>query len=223
MVHQSLLLRLFMLTAFLSLASPATGAIVVQFRLELTDLTGSPITEIRLGNSFRLNTYVQDMRNDSTGGVFAAFLDIDYEAAFAGIRPPTSTQVTYGDKYPDVHRADLTLDGVLNDIGAVSGSLRPIGVDENLLFSVTMLAEAVGQVNFTGRSASNSPFFDVLVYNSNDVVAPSDISFGGTAGTIGFGSAAMRITAVPEPNLAWGLIAGCLGFGTLRRHRAPSA
>ena len=204
-----------------AVSSHSRSAEVVQFRLELSDLAGNPISQIGLGESFLLRTYVQDLRNDPTGGVFAAYLDIDYQAALASASLP----VVYGEKYQNGKNADLSTDGVLNDIGAFSSNdgtgLTPIGVGENLVFEVTLQAISSGELTFIGRDAANSPFFDVLVYNSNDVVSPSDIIFNGTTGTIGYGSAGIRVSAVPEPSIA-GVTA--IGFAALvlRRRRQRS-
>lgn len=53
---------------------------VVSFELEITDLDGNPIArnEVSIGDEFRLNAIVNDLRGSAAEGVFTAHLDVAY-------------------------------------------------------------------------------------------------------------------------------------------------
>ena len=57
---------------------------LMQFRLEVTDTSGTPISSINVGEDFQLNVYVQDLRAVPYG-VFAAFLDVVYSSQYVAV------------------------------------------------------------------------------------------------------------------------------------------
>ncbi len=136
----------------------AHGEMIVNLRLEIADVNQTPITSAQVGQNFFLNLYASDVRNDPTGGVFAAYLDIDYSPNRVAIAPP----VSYGSKYQNGKTGSFVIDGLMDDIGAFSSNgpfgIVPIGVGENLVFSVPLQATNPGDIQFAGRDAGNPPF-----------------------------------------------------------------
>lgn len=64
------------------------GDPVVDFRLAVTDLGGSSVSSVEVGESFLLSAYVEDLREIPIGmsaGVFSAYLDVVYDAALASL------------------------------------------------------------------------------------------------------------------------------------------
>src|SRR4051812_40382886 len=57
-----------------------------QVRLQIADLAGKPIASTPTGSEFTLQAWVKDTRGrGDDGGVFAAYLDVAYDAALAQI------------------------------------------------------------------------------------------------------------------------------------------
>jgi hypothetical protein len=204
-----------------SLTAAHCEAQIVRFRMDTEDGAGNVVNQVQVGDHFVLRVFAEDVRMQTTGGVFAGFLDVSYDANLATV----DGDVTYGEIYQNVKRGDLTVPGTFNDIGAVSSNgplgigIDPIGIGEHLLFQIPMRATAVGDLVFTGTNANNSPFYDVLVYNSNDVVNPLDIDFGGADVRIEFGQARLAVQAVPEPGACTLALMGIVGARALLRSR----
>jgi len=206
--------------ALLAIAASVTEAQVVRFRMETTDSSGSSLDSVHVGDEFQLRVYAEDLRMQESGGVFAGYLDISYDASLA----VPGADITFGDIYQNGKNSDLSAPGLFNDIGAFSSNgdfgIDPIGVGEHLLLSVPMQALAVGDLTFVGADAQNSPLYDVLVYNLNDVVKPSDIDFGNADVKIDFGQAMLRVQPIPEPT-GWLLATLGLCWGVTRLRIRP--
>lgn len=121
---------------------------VVQFRLETTDTNGTPVDSITVGEEFLLKTYTQHVggfESATNSGVFAGCLDISYDASLASVAGSSED----GPMYSNVRSGDLSVPGLMDNIGRVSSSgpdgygLSPIGLDEQFVFSVPMLASCI--------------------------------------------------------------------------------
>lgn len=169
---------------------------IVDLRLDVTDLNGTPITDIAVGGQFQLRGYVRDLRTPTaTSGVFAAYQDILYSSSL--VRPVASTtnelgfQVAFGPNYPVLTSGSIATSGLINEIGAVQrganeGATVPLGAAEQLMFIVTMTARAVGTASFVGDPADISPLHDTITF---EPAAPVGIDF------IRYGSDTLNITA----------------------------
>ena len=90
----------------------------VQFRYEAVDDNQNILSQVDIGDSFWLNVYVQDLRGLDDGGVFAAYLNIDFDTSLAML----DGDILYSDQYQNVPSGMLTETGLIN-VGAVaSGS-----------------------------------------------------------------------------------------------------
>ena len=176
----------------------------VRLRLQTSDMQGNATTEVMVGETFWLDGYVQDVRDDggAARGVFAAFLDVTYSADLV---VPDATGVKYGDAYPNFPQLDPDTPGVLNEVGAIA-DVFPLGTDEQLLFRVPFDAAGTGQVTFASDPPDMLPIHEILVFGSD--VPVEDVEFG-----------SVQLTIVPEPQLSLLALLGCLGALSRRRRQ----
>lgn len=153
--------------------------------LRAVDLSGDPITgPIPQGTYFRLEAYVDDLRTSGDTGLSAAFVDVVYDSSVVSVaaneeflRTIYNTQLLTG---------NLAVPGLINDAGGVTSTAPPNGGNEELLWSLPMLAS--GTVNsstlFDPQNPSNPPFTDSFFYPAT-AINSSEIEYIGTAITIG--------------------------------------
>lgn len=140
------------------LAADMATSEYVSIRLEATDLSGVPITQVETGESFLIKAYIQDRRGqpgvtvpdhpqilDDPWGFYAAFINITYDMEGFDFDP--NYPVTAGpDVVPvdDSFSSETTEDGFIGRIGLqdlVIGELQPQEIE---LFSFRMVAEQPG-------------------------------------------------------------------------------
>jgi len=148
------------------------GTPIAQFRLEVSDLVGQPITSLQAGDEFFLNAYVADVRSEPQG-VFAAYLNLAFDAD----RVVRAGNVEFGSVYKNGLVTGGTASGLLDEVGAFSGSYQPIGAGDFLLFRAPFRAEAAGTVSFVAEPAS-LPGSEVLLYGTSGPLASDEIHFG---------------------------------------------
>jgi hypothetical protein len=184
-------------------AEPATGTVsdepsaAVQVRLQLTDLCGQPIDRIPVGGEFRLDVYVDDLRANPRG-VFAAYVDVEYDASLVSTTVEDRRGMTFGLDYPNGWSGTIQ-DGRIDEVGAFAG-FTPLLGGESLLFSVPFFARESGVIDFAVRPA-DTVGREVLIYDSNDPLPWHEIRLVGASLTIDGGAAS---TAMPTE-------AGCSG------------
>ncbi len=145
----------------------------VQFRLELSDLAGQPITSLQAGEEFFLSAYVADLRSEPQG-VFAAYLDLAFDAG----RIVPAGSVEFGSVYKNGRDDGGSVPGLLDEVGGFSGSIRPLGAGDFLLFRAPFRAEAAGTVSFVAEPAASMPRSVVLLYGEYAPLANDRIDFG---------------------------------------------
>ncbi len=168
----------------------ADGNDIVDLRMEVTDLNGTPISDIAVGGQFQLRGYVKDRRDTGIRGIFAAYQDILYSSALVNpIGTPVTTsnplgfQVVFGNNYNRLTSGDITNPGIINEIGAVqnvdnTGNASPLGPNEFPLFIITLEAKAVGTATFIGDPADVTPLHDTLTFDPAAVVTFDQIRYG---------------------------------------------
>ncbi len=161
------------------------GDDLVRMRVSATDAEGNPIDSIDVGQTFLLQVFVQDLTAREDGGVFAGYLDVEFEADLASV----SGNIQHSSSYGNAPSGDTSVPGVIDEAGSIDG-LMPLGPDELLLFSVPMTAANPGTVMFAPNPADLSPAHDVLVFGipegeSSPIVPPDRIMFVGDTLNIG--------------------------------------
>ncbi|MFV2069608.1 MAG: Ig-like domain-containing protein, partial [Pirellulales bacterium] len=146
---------------------------VVLIQLATTDLAGTPVTSVAPGADFVLVGSVQDVRLDPEG-VFAAYLDVTFDASLASINGP----IEHGADYPNAPSGDLSVAGLIDEVGGADGLGFPAGTggDVRELFSITMTATQSGDVTFDPDAADDLSHA-VLVFGENVAVPLSQVEF----------------------------------------------
>ena len=164
---------------------------LVSLRMEVTDLNGTPISDIAVGGQFQLRGYVKDLRTAGANlGIFAAYQDVLYSSSLVNpiaksvtTTDPLGFQVVFGNNYNRLTSGDINNKGIINEIGAVqnvdnTGSASPLGGNEFPLFIITLEAKAVGTATFVGDPADITPLHDTLTFDPAAVVPFDQIRFG---------------------------------------------
>jgi cyclophilin family peptidyl-prolyl cis-trans isomerase len=151
---------------------------LVDFGLAVTAPDGSPLTSLAAGQNFVLRVSVKDDR-PVPRGVFAAYLDVAWDATKAVVTGP----LQFNGSYRSFESGDTSTPGVI-DGGGATGSIVELGGGQREVFSLPMRATAAGRLVFTADPADNSDFHDVLIYGSDDPVPDADVTYGTTAVTV---------------------------------------
>ncbi|MEQ1827722.1 MAG: Ig-like domain-containing protein [Pirellula sp.] len=154
----------------------------IRLRLDATDLSGTPIDQIVVGQQFQLRGFVEDLRTGaSRPGVFAAFQDVLYDTRLVSVNTQAADpffQVVYANAYNNGKSGDIRIPGVINEIGSVqSDTANPTGLGEKLQFIVTLTARNTGIANFIGDPADIKPFHDSLVFDPTTPLMNSQIRY----------------------------------------------
>ncbi len=109
--------------------------------------------------------YVQDLRENTLTGIFAAYLDLLYSADQVVVveddANPLGIDIGFFSGYDEGMSADTQVSGVLDNVGAYQGTEQPTGGNELLLFQVTMQAN-LGELE--------DDLFEDIAEDSSDVV-----------------------------------------------------
>ena len=117
----------------------------IRFRLEVTKggQVVSAANPLLTGDDFQLNAYAQDLRvldDPASGGVFAAYLDVLFDAGLAMI----AGAITNGpDFQSNEFNAGITsTPGLIDHAGHFAAATSPTGQDEQLLWTAPLTAAA---------------------------------------------------------------------------------
>lgn len=155
---------------------------IVSVQLDTVDVDGLPLTEVAVGDTFRVQVTVQDLRGFLATGVFAAYLDLFYDPDV--IEPVATNSVIHVSPYTNGAKGSTAAAGIINELGGFSSSTSPLDG------AVRVLAE----VTFTAKSVGNAGLFldypddtgnDILVYSENSAVPFSRVDLGSMALTVG--------------------------------------
>jgi hypothetical protein len=155
----------------------------VALNLTVTDLNGTPIDQITVGQTFKLRGSVKDLRGAGVErGIYAAFQDVLFDKGLVSVVSSTTNplgfQVTFGPNYLNQKVGDIKTPGLINELGSVQTGTTALGENEFTQFEVTVRANSVGLATFISDPADISPIHDTLTYNPVSPVAISKIRFG---------------------------------------------
>ncbi len=175
---------------------------VMNYVLKAVDANNNPITEVYVGDTFRLIAQVQDVRTTSPGryGVMAGYLDVRYNPSIAD--SPTKT-ITHASPYTNLPTGTAAVTSATTAIIDNAGGFTGLsGLERNTLYtlwSMEFVAQAPGVITFAGEPTTQnpnettdpfgrdigddaqSPGSWTLMYGRNDPVTPagtSQSSFG---------------------------------------------
>ncbi len=188
---------------FFSLVCNVLSAQQARYWVSLTDLNDAPITSIDENAEFVMSVYTQDLR-DNPRGVFAAFVDVTYEANLALPIPP----IDHEDIYVAAPSGSTAQRGLLDEVGGVDG-ISGLGGGAFKVFSRRFASQQESRtLTFQTGPATDQVQHPTLLFGAPSVLDPSEISFG---------TASLRI--VPEPNSACLFALGWVFFARLRQRR----
>ena len=168
---------------------------LAQFRLETTDLAGTPVSAIVQGDQFVLNVFIDDLRGPpgtvpDPRGVFQAYVDVTFDSSLVTAIGPLS----FGPWYQEQTSGSLLTPGLVDEAGGTQTGLGfpindpddpltpfaggPVGPDELLLFSVPFEATNAGTVTFAGDPADLPLFHDLTLFEPPSAVPTDDIVYG---------------------------------------------
>lgn len=146
----------------------------VRFRLAAVSEAGAALSSLQIGQTFKLQVYTQDLRDDAQG-VFSAYLDVLYDTAL--IELVGASPVTFQTPYTNTPTYSTTLAGVVNEMGAFANSLSSLGPTERLFAEITMKAKASGSALFRSDAADDSSS-SVGLYGLDAPVNTGRITYG---------------------------------------------
>lgn len=153
-----------------------------------------PAGPIAVGSTFTLQVLVDDLRADDGDGnarddrgVFAGYIDVLMDSNLVSVvsdaTNPLGIDVTFSSDYQNGTSGSAS-SNLIDEIGAFQTGAIPLGADEQLLFEVTLQANAPGVAEFAADPADISPLHDTLLFEPTDPVALSQIAFGSLSVTI---------------------------------------
>jgi hypothetical protein len=152
----------------------ASAAPIIHAWLEAYNSDNQPFTTIKVGQTFELRAYVEDLRAPH-GGVAAAYLFAPFTSEF--ISPVGSVQVA---NFFDGFQSFGIVSGNALGGGGTSLETNPSKLPPpgpQLLFSLTMVATNPGQAGIGQASAPPSPSYDWFVFFQDEPVPRSQINF----------------------------------------------
>ncbi len=158
----------------------------VRVRLAVVDAQGNQLSSVKVGDTFFVRAFVQDLRA-SASGAFAVYTDITYQSDLAKV----NGAIAYSADYASGKSGSTATAGLVDEAGAFAG-LTPTGADEKLVFTVPFTANAAGTLNFAPDPADTKPAHDILLYGTNTPVLNDEIEFVG---------ASVTVTAETPPNI----------------------
>jgi hypothetical protein len=150
---------------------------LVRFDLKLTDAAGAPVATLVAGQEFVLEVFVEDLRGENAGGVFAGFLDIEWDSSLAVAAGP----IRHTAAFANYNVGELGTPGLVDEAGAVSSNSKPTGAGPFKLMSVPLLAIGAGEVVFTAEAADESPMKDTLLFGWEIALPVEWIEYGSTS------------------------------------------
>ncbi len=169
------------------------AAAVAGVDLVLVDSAGNPVTSVDVGDRFTLQFFGTDERPlAGLSGVFAAFADVLFDPSLVRVVPGTGIIHTF--EFSTLRKGTVG-DGILNEIGAVSGSTRPSTEPRSLIATVQFEAVGAGTATFTAEEAEDSNS-EVLLYFENDRIPATSTRYG--TASVAIGPAAGSIVTVAD-------------------------
>ncbi len=161
---------------------------VMEFSFNFVDASGQPLANprVRQGDTFGVQVFVDDLRSASSQpGVFAAYLDLLYNAFIVSPLPPSASsplnfQITFHNQFTAGRQGSAEIPGIIDDVGAFLQTTNPPDRPDPTLFAtIQFRAIAAGIATFIADPADSPPFTDVLMSDSPNTPVPvRQIRFG---------------------------------------------
>ncbi|MCC6511851.1 MAG: cadherin-like domain-containing protein [Pirellulaceae bacterium] len=164
----------------------------VLIRLVATDLSGNVITAVPQGQEFRIDVFVDDLRNDrsvpilvSSPGVFAAYLDLLYNLQLVTTVPSQAGSrfdfdVSFVNGYTNLQLGDASVPGIIDELGAFNTSFLMNQPNPVRMASIRFAARSPGLAVFKADPAED-PLADTVLFDTQNTPVPLErIRYVGT-------------------------------------------
>jgi hypothetical protein len=156
------------------LLTAASSSPIVEVQLAFADSAGNHLEQPVVGEPFVLTASVRDVRVDPKG-VFAAYVDIAFDP---DVVVPTGN-LDFDTLFSVArHGSQCVAEGILDEVGAASGSISPLDGEWFELFSVEFTALNSTPTTIATSPADDRVVHDVLVYGLDDPI-PHELVFYG--------------------------------------------
>ncbi len=149
------------------------GQSLVKIDVIATDINGVPKTNFAVGEPFLIKVFVDDLRSDPAQGVFQAFHDLTYESQFVSLG---GGAIQFGPDYPNQREADISQDGLVNEVGASAG-FDPLDGNPRLLWQGEFIGDIDAVAEFNADPAEDEDH-EVLLFGSDEEVPTELIMYG---------------------------------------------
>lgn len=169
----------------------------VAFSFEFYNMAGERISEVRQGEQFKVEVYVDDLRPEldrqqvppapprNDYGIYAAYLDVLYSSGLVSPAAPTAGspldfEASFSDPYFSGLEGTAAVPGIINEFGAYAGSLANMNQpNPKLLGTMVFTATNPGLAEFIGDPSDISPQTDVVFFNTDRSAVPvTEIRYG---------------------------------------------
>ncbi len=167
------------------------------FALVSGDGSGTPISEIEVGDRFGLEVRATDLTPFTSNFVFAGYLDVLYDT---GMIAPSDTPAYANDEFnfdvdfhslysEDAAVGTAVTPGIIDEFGTVWSRADDAGASNPALIA-TIYFDAIspGVASIVGSPADASPFQDTLLFNVDDPIDRSLLRFESLEFIIGAGA-----------------------------------
>jgi len=185
-----------------SAATAQTPDPMVRYFTRTTDLVGNPISSVIVGEQFRLDVIVQDIRDpDFTPfpGVFAGTTRVVYDDSLTPVTLPPDFEID--SFFPIVQLFEIEPDAILGSGASVS--LGNPGFAPQRLFSVVLEATSPGEQVFLPTFYETQEFLTLLYGGNGDVIGIENILYQSSTLSV----------LVPEPGTWVGMLSGAIALG----------
>ncbi len=162
------------------------GQPLAEIKLEVTDLQGTPISSLAVGQTFLLNFIGVDARvSFERDGIFQAFADILFDSSL--IRPEPGSAIDFAPQFSSASLQKGTFsNGLIDELGATPSSFEIGGTNlqETLIATIRMEALASGTVNIRSEPADDIDS-EVLLYGNDDQIPADTVAYGSVSLAIG--------------------------------------
>lgn len=138
--------------------------------IEVVNLAGQPVQWVAIGQEFRVNVYVEDIRPIPLG-IVSAYLDLAYDTQFISVvAGPEPTAV-----FLNAVSGNASTPGLLDEVGGFVSSIDPLGRGRKHLFSALFTATNSGYAVFATNAADDQVKHATTLFGWNNTLSPDFI------------------------------------------------
>jgi len=144
--------------------------------LNAVSLTGTPLTTVGVGETFKVQLVVEDQREGSSRtGVFAVYVDLLFDPET--IEPVAENPINHIAPYRGSPLSGTVSAGLIDELGSYSTSTPQLGPEARVFAEVTFRAKAPGAAGLR-TEAADVLGNDILLYDEQNAIADSRVLFG---------------------------------------------